>query len=75
MSDDTAFTWSSYDQHRTRIEYETRHKIAEVIEQKIDEARSRGVTNHFIAGMELGLAVVLNLHKEAEGSEEQPELF
>jgi hypothetical protein len=33
------------------------------------------VTNHFIAGMELGLAVVLNLHKEAEGSEEQPELF
>jgi hypothetical protein len=33
------------------------------------------VTNHFIAGMELGLAVVLNLHKEAESSEEQPELF
>jgi hypothetical protein len=75
MSDDTAFTWSSYDQHRTRIEYETRHKIAEVIEQKIQQARSRGVTNHFIAGMELGLAVVLNLHKEAEGFEEQPELF
>ena len=75
MSDDTAFTWSSYDQHRTRIEYETRHKIAEVIEQQIQQARSRGVTNHFIAGMELGLAVVLNLHKEAEGSEEQPELF
>jgi hypothetical protein len=75
MSEDTAFTWSSYDQHRMRIEYETRHKIAEVIEQKIEQARSRGVTNHFIAGMELGLAVVLNLHKEAEVSEKQPELF
>jgi hypothetical protein len=75
MSDDTAFTWSSYDQHRTRIEYETRHKIAEVIEQKIEQARSRGVTNHFISGMELGLAVVLDLHKEGTASEEQPELF
>jgi hypothetical protein len=75
MSDDTAFTWSSYDQHRTRIEYETRHKIAEVIEQKIDEARSLGVDIHYIFGMELCFDLVLNLDREPKVSKEQPELF
>ena len=75
MTNIDSITWSSYETHKIQIESELRWKIAEVIEQKIEQARSRGVTNHFISGMELGLAVVLDLHKEGKASEEQPELF
>jgi hypothetical protein len=75
MTESNSITWSSYDTHKIQIESELRWKIAEVIEQKIDASRTAGISNHFISGLELAKAVVLDLHTKEEIIKEHPELF
>lgn len=75
MTESNSITWSSYDTHKIQIESELRWKIAEVIEQKIDASRTAGISNHFISGLELARAVVLDLHTKEEITKEHPELF
>ena len=52
MTEANSITWSSYETHKIQIESELRWKIAEVIEQKINRARTIGMSNHFISGLE-----------------------
>jgi len=75
MTESNSITWSSYDQHKVQIESELRWKIAEVIEQKIDDARRADISNHFISGMELAKAIVLDLHMKESSNSEHEVLF
>ena len=75
MCDDTAIRWSTYDTHVSEIESRTRHKIAEHIQQKIDAARTAGISNHFISGLELAKATALGFDPSEVSSFDQPTLL
>ena len=75
MSEDTAFTWSSYDQHKVQIESELRWKIAELIEQKIDASRTNEILSDYVLGLQLAKAIVLDLDTNKSSNLEHPELF
>lgn len=74
MSNIDSITWSSYDTHKMQIESELRWRIAEVIEQKINLSRTAEISNHFISGLELAKAIVLDLHIKEETVEVYPSL-
>lgn len=68
----TAVTWSNFDEERSRIQYETKLKIAEDIQRKIVFAREGTLSPEFIFGLELAKALVLGLPQEE--TENQAEL-
>jgi hypothetical protein len=45
--------WTQLGQVRAEAQYETRHLIGEDIQKIIDRCRERGISQHFIAGLEL----------------------
>ena len=65
--------WSSYSQDRERIEYETRHKIAATIQEKI--ASERQMNTHFISALELANSIVLGFDPYEPNRHNQPALF
>lgn len=75
MTEANSITWSSYETHKIQIESELRWKIAEVIEQKINRARTIGMSNHFISGLEVCKSAVLGLDDKNEVFPEHPALF
>lgn len=75
MTNIDSITWSSYETHKIQIESELRWKIAEVIEQTTDASRTAGISNHFISGLELAKAIVLDMHTKEKETEKTPELF
>lgn len=60
MSDDVAVRWSNYDEFRSRIEYETRHKISAQLQTKIAVVKEAGLSTEFLAGLSLANAIILN---------------
>lgn len=60
MSDDVAVRWSNYDEFRSRIEYETRNKIAAQLQTKIAVVKEAGLSTQLLAGLELANAIILN---------------
>jgi hypothetical protein len=60
MSDDVAVRWSNYDEFRSRIEYETRHKISAQLQLKIAVVKEAGLSTEFLAGLSLANAIILN---------------
>lgn len=59
-SDVTAISWSNYGQERSRIEYETKIKYAEIIQRKIVVAREAELAPEFIFGLELAKSLIFN---------------
>ena len=75
MMADAMTNWSNYSDEKERTEYETRHKLSELIQQNIDAASARGLNNHFISGLELANSIVLGFDPYEYAGENQPPLF
>lgn len=67
----TAVTWSNFDEERSRIQYETKLKLAEDIQRKIVFAREGALSSEFIFGLELAKAIVLGLAEEKTDNQEE----
>lgn len=66
MCDNTAVRWNEYDTVMSQRDSETRHKIANEIQQYISRSREARLNNHFISGLELAYSIALGLNKGAE---------
>ncbi len=75
MCDDTAVRWSNYDTHRSQIEYEVRNKIYDELKALVETSKLKGISNHFIAGLECAQAQVLGFKPEELGQNDQSVLF
>jgi hypothetical protein len=74
-SDYTSISWSTYDQERSRIEYETRHKIAEDIQRKVNIVRESGLSRDLLYGLEIAKTIVLDMNTSDNDATEQPTLL
>lgn len=76
MSDDTAVKWSNYEEFRSRVEYETRNKISEKIQRKINIVKESQISKDLYIGLEIANAIVLGtLNDEPlDGLTEEPTL-
>lgn len=64
MSQEPAVYWSNYEQHKQQTEYEVRHKIAGSIEAFINMGIQRGLSEHFIGGLELAYSIAMGQTSE-----------
>ena len=74
-SDYISISWSTYDQERSRIEYETRHKIAEDIQRKVNIVRESGLSRDLLYGLEIAKTIVLDMNTSDNDATEQPTLL
>jgi hypothetical protein len=74
-SDYTSIQWSTYDQERSRIEYETRLKIAEGIQRKVNIVRESGLSRDLLYGLEIAKTIVLDMNTSDNDATEQPTLL
>lgn len=58
---DVAVRWSEYDDFRSRVEYETRHKISNELQKKISIVKEAELSTNLLFGLELANSIVLNL--------------
>jgi uncharacterized protein YgfB (UPF0149 family) len=64
MSESSGITWSTSEAIRSESDYNTRLKIADDIQAVIDRCSARGMSTHFISGLELARGITLKLTKE-----------
>jgi hypothetical protein len=64
MSESSGLTWSNVEAVRNESEYNTRLQIADDIQAVIDRCADRGMSTHFISGLELARGITLKLTKE-----------
>ena len=74
-SDYTSISWSTYEQERSRIEYETRLKIAENIQRKVNIVRESGLSRDLLYGLEIAKTIVLDMNTSDNDATEQPTLL
>jgi hypothetical protein len=74
-SDYTSISWSTYEQERSRIEYETRLKIAEGIQRKVNIVRESGLSRDLLYGLEIAKTIVLDMNTSDNDATEQPTLL
>jgi hypothetical protein len=74
-SDYTSISWSTYEQERSRIEYETRLKIAEDIQRKVNIVRESGLSRDLLYGLEIAKTIVLDMNTSDNDATEQPTLL
>jgi len=74
-SDYTSISWSTYEQERSRIEYETRLKIAEGIQRKVNIVRESGLSRDLLYGLEIAKTIVLDINTSDNDATEQPTLL
>jgi hypothetical protein len=74
-SDYTSISWSTYEQERSRIEYETRLKIAEGIQRKVNIVRESGLSRDLLYGLEIAKIIVLDMNTSDNDATEQPTLL
>lgn len=67
--------WSSFDQERSRIEYETRLKIAELIQRKVNIVRESNLSPHLLFGLEVAKTIVLDMNTSDNDATDQPTLL
>lgn len=72
---DAMTDWTKYSQDKESIEYELRLKISDAIQRKINIAKESNISNHFLLGLELANAVVLDRLNDALDEEEENLLF
>lgn len=68
---DAMTDWSKYSYDKETIEYELILKISNEIQRKIVNAKELKISNHFLSGLELANAVVLNRLNNALDEEQQ----
>lgn len=72
---DAMTNWSNFSQDKENQEYETRHKLSRLIQEKISTASTRGMNTHFISGLELANSIVLGFDPYENTNNNQPSLF
>jgi hypothetical protein len=74
MSDVAAY-WSNYEQVKTEIQSDTRHKIYSLIQDVIEESKSKTLPDQFIAGLQCAQALTLENLSQKVDKRLQDELF
>ena len=56
--DDPAVSWSNYESSMNNVRYEQRMYLSKMLSDEISFIRSRGVSEHFLSGMELAKGLI-----------------
>lgn len=57
-SENTAVSWSNYESSMNNVRYEQRMYLSKMLSNEISLIRSRGVSEHFLSGMELAKGLI-----------------
>jgi hypothetical protein len=74
MSEVAAY-WSNYEQVKIEIESNIRHKIYGLIQDVIEESKSKALPEEFIAGLQCAQALTLDITSQKVDKTLQHELF
>jgi hypothetical protein len=74
MSEVAAY-WSNYEQVKIEIESNIRHKIYGLIQDSIQESKSKSLPQEFIAGLQCAQALTLDVSSHKLDNTLQDELF
>ena len=74
MSDVAAY-WSNYEQVKTEIESNIRHKIYTLIQDVVEESKSKALPDEFIAGLQCAQALTFDVPSHTVDRTLQEELF
>ena len=74
MSEVAAY-WSNYEQVKIEIESNIRHKIYGLIQDAIEESKSKALPEEFIAGLQCAQALTLDMTSQKVDKTLQHELF
>jgi len=74
MSEVAAY-WSNYEQVKIEIESNMRHKIYGLIQDVIEESKSKALPEEFIAGLQCAQALTLDITSQKVDRTLQHELF
>ena len=74
MSEVAAY-WSNYEQVKIEIESNIRHKIYGLIQDAIEESKSKSLPQEFIAGLQCAQALTLDVPSHKLDNTLQDELF
>ena len=74
MSEVAAY-WSNYEQVKIEIESNIRHKIYGLIQDAIEESKSKALPEEFIAGLQCAQALTLDMTSQKVDKALQHELF
>jgi hypothetical protein len=75
MCENVVTTWANHSQEKERIEYETRLKISNDIQRKINIVKEGNLSGQFLLGLELANAMVLDTLNDALDDGLQNPLF
>jgi len=56
--DDKAVSWSNYESSMNNVRYEQKMYLCKMLSDEISLIRSRGVSEHFLSGMELAKGLI-----------------
>jgi len=74
MSEVAAY-WSNYEQVKIEIESNIRHKIYGLIQDSVEESKSKSLPQEFIAGLQCAQALTLDTPSHKLDNTLQHELF
>jgi hypothetical protein len=74
MSEVAAY-WSNYEQIKIGIESDIRHKIYGLIQDVVEESKSKSLPEEFIAGLQCAQALTLDIPSHKVDKKFQDELF
>jgi len=74
MSEVAAY-WSNYEQVKIEIESNIRHKIYGLIQDSVEESKSKSLPQEFIAGLQCAQALTLDVPSHKLDSTLQDKLF
>jgi hypothetical protein len=74
MSEVAAY-WSNYEQVKIEIESNIRHKIYGLIQDAVEESKSKSLPQEFIAGLQCAQALTLDVPSHKLDNTLQHELF
>jgi hypothetical protein len=75
MMSEVAAYWSNYEQVKIEIESNIRHKIYGLIQDSIEESKSKSLPQEFIAGLQCAQALTLDVPSHKLDNTLQHELF
>jgi hypothetical protein len=75
MMSEVAAYWSNYEQVKIEIESNMRHKIYGLIQDVIEESKSKALPEEFIAGLQCAQALTLDITSQKVDRTLQHELF
>jgi hypothetical protein len=72
---DVAVYWSNYEQVKVEIESNIRQKIYNLIQDAVEESKSKSLPEEFIAGLQCAQALTLDIPSHKLDNTLQHELF